>query len=278
MIDPSQKPIVSIISFTYNHAPYIRFCLDGMLKQKTNFIYEIIIHDDASTDGTSDIIREYAKKYPELIKPIIQQQNQYSLHHNFANILDICIKKSSGKYIALCEGDDFWINPTKLQKQYDILEANKDIAISFHNANVINLVNGEKHPFINKLREGKIPYWKLVLLPWCTPTASFFFRTSCISGIKQPEDINTDMFILFTCGVKGQIYYWNEIASVYRYGTPGSTSDIALKTSYIPVYKKKISLMRYINRITNNRFIFFTYLKSLLIRLKIIKFKIFDAK
>ena len=102
--------VVSIQCLTYNHAPYIRQCLDGFVMQKTNFRFEAIIHDDASTDGTQEIIREYEKKYPDIIKPIYQKENQYSKGIP-GYITNIISSKCKGKYFALCEGDDFWIDP-----------------------------------------------------------------------------------------------------------------------------------------------------------------------
>lgn len=124
-------PLVSICSITYNHAPYIRQCLDGFLMQKTNFKYEIIIHDDASTDGTTEIIKEYAEKYPDLITPIFQSENQYSkgVRGFYARFVYPLAK---GKYIALCDGDDYWTDPLKLQKQVDFLEANPEYVMCTH--------------------------------------------------------------------------------------------------------------------------------------------------
>ena len=113
--------VVSIRCLTYNHAPYIRQCLDGFVMQKTNFRFEAIVHDDASTDGTQDIIREYEKKYPDIIKPIYQKENQYSKGIP-GFITNLVSSKCKGKYIAMCEGDDYWTDPYKLQKQVDYLE------------------------------------------------------------------------------------------------------------------------------------------------------------
>ena len=123
-------PLVSICSLAYNHAPYIRQCLDGFVMQKTNFPIEFIIHDDASTDGTADIIREYEHKYPDIIKPIYQTENQFSKGINFGK--NLIIPRIQGKYFALCEGDDYWTDEYKLQKQIDFLEANKDFSICYH--------------------------------------------------------------------------------------------------------------------------------------------------
>jgi glycosyltransferase involved in cell wall biosynthesis len=125
-----ETPLVSICCITYNHSPFIRQCLDGFIMQKTNFPIEVLIHDDASTDDTADIIREYEQKYPEIIKPIYQTENQYSkgvkisLTYNYSRV--------QGKYIAICEGDDYWTDEYKLQKQVDFMEANEDFSICFH--------------------------------------------------------------------------------------------------------------------------------------------------
>lgn len=112
-----QSPLVSITCLTYNHAPYLRQCLDGFVMQKTSFPIEILIYDDASEDGTQDIIREYERKYPDLIKPIYQTENQYSKGVKVEFVYNY--PRAKGKYIAFCEGDDYWTDPNKLQKQID---------------------------------------------------------------------------------------------------------------------------------------------------------------
>ena len=133
-------PLVSISCNTYNHAPYIRQCLDGFMMQKTSFPFEVLVHDDASTDGTSDIIREFEQKYPDIIKPIYQTENQHSKKiaisrkYNYPRLL--------GKYLALCEGDDYWTDEDKLQKQVDFLEANGDFSICFHPVRVFREEDG----------------------------------------------------------------------------------------------------------------------------------------
>src|SRR5688572_19782896 len=114
-------PLVSVSCMTYNHAPYIRQCLDPTLNQQTKFAFEIVIHDDASTDGTKEIIEEYAARYPGIIVPLFQKENQYSkgirgLPSRFN------YPRCRGRYIAICEGDDYWTDPLQLQKQVDFLE------------------------------------------------------------------------------------------------------------------------------------------------------------
>ncbi len=131
-----ELPLVTVRCLTYNHAPYIKQCLEGFVTQQTNFPFECIVHDDASTDGTSDIIREYAEKFPDIIKPIIQTENQYSKRNgSIGKILD---EKTRGKYLAFCEGDDYWIDPLKLQKQVDFLESNPEYAMCHTEAHSYN--------------------------------------------------------------------------------------------------------------------------------------------
>ncbi len=122
-------PLVSVCCITYNHEEFIHEAVDSFLMQETNFPIEIIIHDDASTDNTANIIREYQEKYSHLIKVILQTENQYTLRR-FGFLSDL-FNEARGKYIALCEGDDYWTDPLKLQKQVDFLEQHPE-CISCH--------------------------------------------------------------------------------------------------------------------------------------------------
>lgn len=127
-IEKDNRPLmVTINCITYNHEPYIRQCLEGFVMQKTNFRFEAIVHDDASTDGTAAIIREYAEKYPDIIKPIFETENQYS--KGDGSLIQIMNAHTHGKYVAMCEGDDYWIDPYKLQKQVDFLENNSEYVL-----------------------------------------------------------------------------------------------------------------------------------------------------
>lgn len=130
MCEIEKTPLVSIICNTYNHVSFIRQCLDGFIMQQTSFPIEILVHDDASTDGTADIVREYERNYPYLIKPIYQKENQYS--KGVKVTLTYQYSRAKGKYIALCEGDDYWTDPLKLQKQVDFLENNFEYSVCGH--------------------------------------------------------------------------------------------------------------------------------------------------
>lgn len=137
----NEKPIVSICCITFNHARYIRACLDGFIMQKTNFSFEVLINDDCSTDGTIDILKEYSERYPNIIKPIFHDENQYS--KGIRRILATFVyPKVKGKYVALCEGDDYWTDPLKLQKEVDFLESNPDYGLVYTGARVLQEKTG----------------------------------------------------------------------------------------------------------------------------------------
>ncbi|MEE1047671.1 MAG: glycosyltransferase family 2 protein [Clostridia bacterium] len=123
--------LVSVICTAYNHEKYIRSALDGFVMQKTDFAFEVLIHDDASTDKTAEIIKEYAEKYPNIISPILQTENQHSKKISITNTF--LLPKAKGKYIAFCEGDDFWTDENKLQIQVKFLENNPDYIACVHN-------------------------------------------------------------------------------------------------------------------------------------------------
>lgn len=122
-------PLVSICCITYNHAPFIRQSLDGMLMQEGGD-YEILIHDDCSTDGTTEIVKEYAAKYPDKIFPMYEDENQYS---KGVWVDGFNYRRAKGEYIAYCEGDDYWTDPLKLQKQVEFMETHPEYSVCFHN-------------------------------------------------------------------------------------------------------------------------------------------------
>lgn len=163
-ITKEEQPLmVTIRCATYNHEAYIRQCLEGFVMQKTNFRFEAIVHDDASTDGTVAIIREYAEKYPDIIKPIYETENQYSKRDgSLRRIMDA---HTHGKYVAVCEGDDYWIDPLKLQKQVDFLEGNPEYGMVYAKVNTYiskgkrfgNIWGGDYTTFDDLLQKNTIP-------------------------------------------------------------------------------------------------------------------------
>ena len=128
-----EKCKVSVLCTAYNHEKYIRDALEGFVSQKTDFPFEVLVNDDCSSDGTADIIREYAGKYPDIIRPFYQEKNLYSqggMTHLFASVF---YPNARGEYMALCEGDDYWSDPEKLQRQVSFLDAHPDYTACVHN-------------------------------------------------------------------------------------------------------------------------------------------------
>jgi len=126
---------VSILCIVYNHVKFIRHALDGLVMQKTNFPFEVIVHDDASTDGTTDIIREYEQKYPDIIKPIYQTENQWQRGVKIGQ--KFIFPRIRGKYVTMNEADDYYIDENKLQKQVDFLDSHPECSMCFHPVKVI---------------------------------------------------------------------------------------------------------------------------------------------
>lgn len=142
---------VSVMIVTYNQKEYIEEAILGVLNQKTNFQYEILIHDDASTDGTMEIIKEYEKKYPERIGAYYEEINMYKQCSVYVKKM---LSQARGKYLATCDGDDYWCDENKLQMQYDFMEANPDYFLCVHNSKVINVHTSEESLFSPKTKGG----------------------------------------------------------------------------------------------------------------------------
>ena len=215
-------PLVSIRCTVYNHEPFLRQCLDGFVMQKTTFPFEAIVHDDASTDGSAAIIREYAEKYPDIIKPIYETENQYSKHDgSLRRIMDAAMHPNS-KYIALCEGDDYWTDPDKLQLQVDFLENHPDYTMCFHRARTILDETGEetdRFPSESFKTIQDRDYTSTEMLQqWTVPTASMVYQRKCASF-----PLNFRYFILYgdivkvlMCAEMGKVRGLSRTMSVYR--------------------------------------------------------------
>jgi len=219
----SQEPLVSCCCITYNHEKFISQAIDGMLMQETTFPFEIIIHDDASTDGTADIIRKYAEKYPHIIRTILQKENQYSQKKN---IMAIPIELAKGKYVATLEGDDYWIDPFKLQKQVDFLEKNSDYVCCYHNSMVVDSNN-------NVIRDSLIgnpkDYSKKEMLATSTDitTHSVVFRNIIVYPNHLMEIPFADMARWHLMGFHGKAKYLDNIEkAAYRVHDNGVWSQL----------------------------------------------------
>ena len=216
------KCMVSIWCLCYNHEEYIAQTLDSFLEQETDFPFEIIISDDASTDGSAGIIRSYAEKYPDIIRPMLLTENVYSTGKNmFATLF---FEKTRGKYVAVCEGDDYWTDKSKLQRQVDWLEAHPDYSLCVHNT-TLHYCGGEQpdRTLIKERGEDRDLDFATLL-----SGSSRSYHTSAILARREiicnPPDFYfvanangfVDYAIALWCGLKGKVRFLDRAMSLYR--------------------------------------------------------------
>ena len=182
----SAIPLVSVCCLTYNHAPFVRDCLEGILAQQTSFPIEVLIHDDASTDGTDAIIRQYEQRYPEIVFPMYEEENQFK--RGYANKMDIEFNynRARGKYIAYCEGDDYWTEPLKLQRQVEFMETHPDYSVCFHRSKWYDEKTGKFRKdncgsFFSHGEEGIDITIDMFLKNWITQPLTMLFRKDSFS-------------------------------------------------------------------------------------------------
>ena len=211
---------VSIVCISYNHAPFLRACLDSFVMQTTDFPFEIIIYDDASTDGSADIIREYEELYPNLFHTIQQTENQFS--KGVPILKTFLYPLVRGKYVALCEGDDYWTDPLKLQKQVDALDARPDVALCFHPV-IVRWEDGSAPESIFPSRKDRFDKKEMCLSDLLKrnfiQTNSVMYRwrfhTDSLDLIPQGI-IPGDWFMHLLHAQTGKILFLDEVMAVYR--------------------------------------------------------------
>lgn len=236
---------VSVFIATYNQEKYIADAIEGALKQKTTFKYEILIHDDASTDGTTSIVKEYAKKFPGQIVAYYEEVNMFAHCEVF---IDKILSQAKGKYLAICDGDDYWIDENKLQLQFDFMENNPDFSLCAHNTKIIDMVAGKESICFARetkelLREEVIENAGAIF-----HASSHFFRLAPWYNEHKGNDF-ADMPRVLWCCNEGRIMCFSNVMSVYRVHANGSwsssitdiysgISDLMCRVKYYEQYDK----------------------------------------
>ena len=214
-------PLVSVRCKTYNHEPYIAQAIDSFLMQETRFPFEVIVHDDASTDNTANIIRSYAEQYPRILRTVFETENQYSKGIRSTKKTD---SMARGKYLAVCEGDDFWIEPEKLTIQVQCFEDNSDLMVCLHSGKQV-FENGEESGKLISFDGSGDRFLSLNELiydfgqNW--PTASIMYRKSAVD-CPPPFFMYGRVGRVMSAALQGQVFYIDKPMAVHRSQAKGS--------------------------------------------------------
>lgn len=263
MSEGNSRILVTIQCLTYNHEPYIRETLDGFVMQKTSFRFEAIVHDDASIDGTADIIREYAEKYPDIIKPIYETENQYSKQDG--SIRRILNAHTHGKYVAKCEGDDYWTDPYKLQKQVDFLESHPDYVMCSHRFDKYWQESGVLEEDADKDFKGAdYDLQNLIGGKWLTQTLTVMYRRSALD-LKQYEryGMSMDIILFYELLKHGKGYCFPEVMGVYRYHDGGVWSEVSQNRRRLIEFKARLAIYNVERGDMAARFILYQFAKAM---------------
>ncbi len=254
VLTDNKPPLVSICCLVYNHEEYLKQALDSFLMQKTTFPFEIIIHDDASTDNSANIIKEYTLKYPNLFKPLYQTENQKSKVKSGMNPR-FNFPRAKGKYIAICEGDDYWTDPYKLEKQVNLLENNSHLIACHHWQKIAKYENGkyveypapkEGHGYLGKkTSDVKDIFLNKVRLKSRTLMFENLIDTSLFNSYFNNVAFG-DVSLSFILGKYGDFGFIDEEMAVYRLTDKGASTaglkELGFKKFTIQHFKNWIEI------------------------------------
>ena len=240
------SPLVSVKVAAYNHERYIAQCIEGILMQKTDFPFEIIIGEDCSTDRTRQIVLAYQEKYPAIIRILLSDQN-IGAGQNILRIQQAC----RGKYGAMCEGDDYWIDPLKLQKQVDLMEAHPDLSMCFHNALILNDSTAAAQIFFAAPPKAELDFADVCWIK--TPTASVMARNDILNSLPawRTDIWSGDLLARLWCAHHGHLGYIDEIMSVYRVHAAGVTA--AMHNRQAEARKQEVFLYEQLDKETGHK-------------------------
>ena len=252
--DVMEEVKVSIICNTYNQEDYIEDALRSFLSQDTNFSYEVLVHDDASTDRTPEIIRSYASDYPDIVKPYYETVNQYTVEdrHNFL----VQSARVTGSYVAICEGDDYWTDDHKLQQQYDVLEEHSELDICTHASEMVRSDNGRTVGMVRPRETSCVIPVEDVIMGGGSfvMTNSIFMRAE--TYVHPPQilrDFNIDYLRQITGAMRGGMYYIDKCMSAYRVGSVGSWSQrvVSSRVRTLSFWQKVIDALEQLDEQTD---------------------------
>lgn len=222
-------PLVTVVVMTYNHERFLRRCLDGIAMQRTDFPFEALVIDDASTDSNPEIIREYAARYPRIFRPFLKKGNGYS--RGISRYADTAVPEARGKYMALCEGDDYWTDPGKLQLQADFLESHPKYSCCFHLYRIIEEGREKTPQKIFNLRHSRRCYLHDMLVEMQPQTATMMFRMSLFDHdgelrehMRRGQIYDTRLYLALIN--YGRAYGICRYMSVYRIHAGGVSQNI----------------------------------------------------
>lgn len=249
--------MVSVCCLVYNHEIYIREALDSILMQKTNFSFEVLINDDASTDGTPEILKQYESKYPHIIKPVYQTENQYS---QGVSVGRFNRERAKGKYIAYCEGDDFWTDADKLQKQVDYMEKHPECSLCVHAAYRVSPDSKKEKTHVRPNKGNKLFTTEEVI-----EGGGGLFATNSILYPAEFSQYRPDFCTNSPAGdyplaiylaLQGTVYYMDEFMSAYRVNVEGSWTNRTFATveSRAELFRKIDNMLDEVNIFTNNKY------------------------
>lgn len=252
--------LVSICCTTYNHEQYIQDAIEGFLRQKTNFNYEILIGEDCSTDRTKKIVEEFVRAYPDKVRIVASEHNVGGRKNMYR-----LFQEATGKYIALCEGDDYWTDPYKLQLQVEYMESNPTCTLCFHAAEIVDASKKPTGQIQRSYSESRISPTADIIVCGGTfcPTVSLLFPAELM---KNPPSLWWDAHVgdyplqMFLAS-RGYAYYIDKVMSAYRTGVAGSwTTKLQLQNNnwrekQIEHCEANISLLNQFDKFTNNRFV-----------------------
>lgn len=254
--DTDSVPMVTIRCTAYNHEKFIERALDSFLEQDTTFSFEILVHDDASTDRTAEIIRRYEELYPSIVKPIYEKENQYSKKDgSLRRILDAATR---GKYAALCEGDDYWCDPKKLQRQWEFMEQNPDCSMCVHNTYFHYIDQKENDKTFNQWNELHKLTPEDVFFGWFVHTSSYFYNNKYDFYPPFRARYWSGDYAQLTLALQyGEVYCLPEVMSVYNAGNRAGITALNNCRGYeyhLNTIRSRITYLEEYDKYSNGKF------------------------